>query len=564
MKTHASRHGALAMVLLLLTSACGREKAAPTVDGETPVSGGVAVVAEGADINSPILLLVNTELDGALAADVMNMSLLRWLWEDGELVYRTADQSPVAMARSFEYFGPDSTAIRFHMRSDLLWSDGKPITAEDVRFTYRLLKDPRLNSPVAGYAERIDSVVVENDSTLAFHFQDRYPEMLADASIPPVPEHVYGDTPAAELRTHPTIIDPSGGKLVVSGPWMISEWRKGQQVTLVPNPNFKPQPHLSRIVFRIIPDATTRLVELQTGGVDLVKNVPADKIDLLKADPNIRLEREQKRVYDYIAYNGSRFAPFADREIRRALTLAIDPQRLIRGLQLEEVAVPAGGPFSPIYKIYDPELMPPVKADTAEARRILASKGWTDSDGDGTLDRGGVPFRFTLLTSSGNPRRADVSLLIQQMWKQIGVDARLQQLELNTFTSERLLKHDFQAAVGTWSQGLTPDFLKQLYGTGEPFNATGYSNAKVDSLMAVAQHQATEPAAAPYWQKAAIQITEDQPNTWLYYFDGVDAVRNRLKGVRIDTFGTYQNTWEWWIPRSQQGRAASAQPDSAR
>jgi peptide/nickel transport system substrate-binding protein len=148
------------------------------------------------------------------------------------------------------------------------------------------------------------------------------------------------------------------------------------------------------------------------------------------------------------------------------------------------------------------------------------------------------------------------------MWRKIGVDVQLQQIEFNTFNSVRLLNHDFQAAIGTWIQGLTPDFLKQLYGTGEPYNITQYSNPKVDSLIDLAQHQSSEPAAAPYWQKAAVQITADQPYTWLYYFDVVDPVRNHLKGVRIDTFGAYQNTWEWWVPRSQQ-RGSRAAMDSA-
>jgi peptide/nickel transport system substrate-binding protein len=564
MKIHASRRGALAMVLLL-AAACGREEANRTAGGgETPESGGVAVIAEGADINTPILVVANTVLDGDLSADVMNMELVRGAWENGKLVYRTAGESPMAIARSYEYFGPDSAAIRFHMRSDVQWSDGQPLTAADVVFTYGLIRDPALASPLQDHTARLDSVVAENDSTVSFYFQRRYPEMLSHAGAPPMPKHVYQGVPAAQIRTHPTLLDPAGGKLVTSGPWMIGEWRKNQQVTLVPNPHFRPQPRLSQIAIRIIPDPTTRIVELQTGGVDVVKSVSSDKLASLRARKDIRLEREEKRSYDYVVYNGKGFAPFADPEIRRALTLAIDPDRLIKGLQLEDVAVPAGGPFPPIYSLYDPHIMPPVKPDTAEARRILASKGWTDSDGDGVLDKGGKPFRFTLLTNSGNQRRADASLLVQQAWKQIGVDAQLRQLEFNTFINARLLKHDFQAALSGWNAGLTPDFVINLYGTGQPYNLSEYSNPRVDSLFDLASRQPTDAAAAPLWQQAARLVIEDQPYTWLYFMDVVDPVRDRLKGVRIDTYGAYQNTWEWWIPRSQQTRATAARPDSAK
>jgi peptide/nickel transport system substrate-binding protein len=387
--------------------------------------------------------------------------------------------------------------------------------------------------------------------------------MLSHASIPPLPKHIYQGVAPAEIRNHPTLLDPSGGKLVTSGPWMIGEWRKGQQLTLVHNPHFRPQPHLDQIVFRIIPEPTTRIVELRTGAVDMIKNVSSDQLATLQAAEGIRLEREQKRSYDYIAYNGKQFAPFADRDIRHALTLAIDLNALIQALHLEDVAVAAGGPLPPIYGIYDPQRMPAVKPDTVEARRILASKGWVDSDGDGILDKGGEPFRFTLMTGAGNPRRADASVIVQQAWRRIGVDAQLQQLEFNTFINSRLLAHQFQAALGGWSAGLTPDFLATLYGTDQQFNINEYSNPRVDALFAQAGRQPTEAAAGALWARAAEIVAQDQPYSWLYYFDYVDPVRDRLKGVHIDTYGAYQNTWEWWIPRSQQRGAPAAARDSA-
>jgi peptide/nickel transport system substrate-binding protein len=557
------RDALLAAAILLLTASCGRESGPQDTGDGTPEDGGVAVIAEIADINQPIAFLANTQLDGDLGADVMNMSLLRGVWENGALGFQTAEETPVALARSFEYFGPDSAAVRFHMRSDAKWSDGVPITAADIVFTFGLIKNPAVASPLQGYAELMDSVVAENDSTISFHFKHRYPDMLSHASVPPLPRHIYQDASPADIRNHPTILDPSGGKLVTSGPWMIGEWRKGQQITLVHNPHFRPQPHLDRIVVRIIPEPTTRIVELQTGAVDMVRGVSSDQLPMLRAAEGIRIEREQKRVYDYIAYNGKQFPPFADRDIRHALTLAIDPNALIQALHLEDVAVAAGGPLPPIYGIYNPQQMPPVKLDTLEARRILTSKGWVDSDGDGILDKDGKPFQFTLLTGAGNPRRSDATVIVQQNWRKIGVDAQLQQLEANTFNRGRLFAHQFQAAAGTWSVGLTPDFLSILYGTGQEYNVNEYSNPRVDTLFAQAGRQPTEAAAGAFWAEAAGIIAHDQPYSWLYYFDTIDPVRDRLKGVHIDTFGAYQNTWEWWIPRSQQRGAPAAARDSA-
>src|SRR5687768_10524305 len=194
-----------ALTLFLLGSACGGDDPEPgTVGGDVgnPVPGGTAVIMEGADMTIPLSIVAQGTLDGSLGGDVMFMELLRGDW-DGGLVFRTADQSPMAMARRYEYFGPDSASIRFHMRSDLRWSDGQPITAEDVVFTYSLVGEPAIASPVQNYVEFLDGVEAENDSTVVFHFDRRYAEMLTHTALAILPQHVFVDTAPADFINHP-------------------------------------------------------------------------------------------------------------------------------------------------------------------------------------------------------------------------------------------------------------------------------------------------------------------------------------------------------------------------
>jgi peptide/nickel transport system substrate-binding protein len=465
MKT-AQRFAGLPVVMFLAAAAgCGeRGDPAPRVgDDGAAEQGGTVVIAEVADINHPMMLLAASAFDANLSGDLMNRELLRGVWRDGRLEYVTAEESPMALARRYEYLPPDSAAIRFHMRSDARWSDGTPVTARDVQFTYRWAADPALASPRLDYVQHLDSVSVQNDSVLTFHFRRRYADMLAHTTIAPIPMHVYADVDPAQLRNHPTITSPAG-TLPVSGPFMIGRHVRGQQIVLVRNPHFEPRANLDQIVFRIIPDATTRLLELQTGAVDWVTNVTFDQIPRLRQQaPNLNWEVEQKRAFDYVAYNPERFEAFADPDVRRALGLAIDVPAMIRALQMEEFAVPAGGPYPPILSdLYDESETPPLGHDPEEARRILASKGWADSDGDGVLERNGRPFRITLLTGAGNQRRADASQIIQQQWRRIGVDAQLRAVEFNTFMST-LFARDYEVALGGWVAGLTPD-LTQIWG----------------------------------------------------------------------------------------------------
>lgn len=550
----------LSLAGILSLAACGGDNdAGPGEQPEsaTPEPGGTAVVVEGADINSPLAVVAASVLDGNLASDVMNMELVRGQWRDGRLVFVTADESPMAIARRYEYVGPDSASLRFHMRSDLLWSDGEPITAEDVVFTYDLIRVPEMGSPLQAYVEHLDSVVAETDSTVVFHFARRYPEMLTHSAVALVPEHAFRGVNPADIRTHPRLLDPANGNLVVSGPWMIGTWQKGQRVELVRNPRFQPQPHLERLVFRIIPEAATRLVELQTGNVDMVYGVTFDQIPALRAQmPDVRFEREARRGYDYIAYNPQGHPAFADPEIRRALGLAIDVPRMIQALQMDEFAEPAGGPYAPVFSdLYDPRLTPPLGHDAERAREILASKGWSDGDGDGIVEKDGQPFRFTLVTNSGNQRRADAAQIAQQQWRQVGVDVQLRQLEFNTFM-QSLMGKEYEASLGGWSVGLSAD-LSPLWAPDSPFNITGYASPEASALLERALVQPTAAAAAPLWKEFASEVVSDQPYTWLYYYDIVDAVGPRLRGMHVDTYGSYQNTWEWWIPRSLQ-RGAQA------
>jgi peptide/nickel transport system substrate-binding protein len=341
---------------------------------------------------------------------------------------------------------------------------------------------------------------------------------------------------------------------------MIGSWERGQRIVLVRNPEFQPRAYLDQVVIRIIPDAVTRVVELRTGAVDFIEAITLDQVPSIRAQaPHVHLVKQEKRFYDYVGYNGSQFAPFADMEIRRALGLALVVPGFIAALLMEEFAVPAGGPYAPIFAdIYDPQGQAPLSRDTAAARRTLESKGWRDSNGDGILDRNGQPFSFTLAIAVGNQRRADVAQIAQQQWRQIGVDARIQLVEFNTL-SDNLRAGNFQAVLAGWSVALYPD-LTALWAPGSPFNFTRYDDPEVTGLINEALLKPTSEQAVPLWRQAATRIVQDQPYTWLYYLDAVGGMNNRVQGARIDTYGPLQNLWQWWIPADQRRAGESGAP----
>jgi peptide/nickel transport system substrate-binding protein len=523
-------------VMALAIGGCG-ERAAP-VD-----RGGQAIIAEGADLSKPHPLVSESNLDNQVNA-ILYRPMLGPSWEDGELLYLTADEHPMAMARSYEFFGPDSASLRYRMRSDVRWTDGTPVTAHDAAWTLETQGRPETASPRQDYNREIREIVVEDDSTLVIHFTRRYPEIFFHTAGTIAPRHVYEGTDPTQLRSHPHLTNPAGN-LVTNGPFVLAGWSRGQQVVLERNPDFEPQALLDRIVFRIIPEETTRMVEIQTGRIDMT-NVPFHFIADIREAGNLRIETQQNRSYEYIAYNPGAHDFFADREIRRALSLGVDVTALIEGLQMEEFAVPAGGPYPPVFKnLYDAEGQPVLPYDTLEARRLLASKGWQPGT-DGILTKDGVRFAFTLLTNGENRRRVDVAQIIERQWRRIGVEARLQTLEFNT-VNERAVDRNYEAMIGGWGVGLSAD-LNQMWGDPDlPFNFVGYDNPEVQRLFSEATQQPTEEAAAPLWRQAASLIAADLPYTWLYYYDTPYAINNRLQGTLVNTLGQYQRSWEWYI-----------------
>ncbi|MBW3572703.1 MAG: hypothetical protein KY467_16530, partial [Gemmatimonadetes bacterium] len=550
------------LALLTLAGACGDrggdERTPRGVRGqEAPRQGGTAVVAEISDVQAPFPLFVQGGLDSDMM-DIMYMGLTRGAWQDGRLVYLLSDQSPMALAWHWEYVGPDSASIRYRMRSALAWSDGQPITAHDVVFTYGLYANAAVASPRQQNVAQIDSVVAENDSTVLFHFKRRYPEMVFDSGLWIIPRHVYGEVPAASLSTHPSISRPQN--LVVSGAFMIGQHQPGQQITLVPNPRFPARPRLDRLIIRVIPETTTRVVELRNGTVDFARGVTFDMVPALRQQaPQVKFDAETGRFWEYLGYN-TRRPMFADPGVRRALGLAIDVEGIIRQLRMEEFVTRAGGPYPPILKDFQDPRVKALPYDTAQARRLLDQAGWRDTDGDGIREKDGRPFRFTLLTNTGNQRRADVSQIVQRMWREVGVDVRLRQLEFGTVQERQFKDHDFDVVLGSWGVELTGS-LAALFAEDAQLNFVGYRDPQVTELIRRAEAQPTAAQAAPLWRAAAERIVQAQPYTWLYYYGPITARSPRLRGVKVDPYGAYQNTWEWWVTG---GPAAGAGSDTAK
>lgn len=506
---------------------------------------GPVVVASGTDFGILLPVAETSALDGEINSQLY-LSLNQARWEDGRLDYFAG---PLSLSERWE-FGPDSTTLTYYLRPSAVWSDGEPVGAEDVVFTFELVRRPEIASPHAEVWEHIDSVRAGGEHEVTFYFERRYPGMLFDTGLAIVPAHIFAEAADdnATLTSHPTLADPDGN-LIVSGPFRVAEWQRGDRLVLERNPSSSTvTASLDTVIFRIITEETTRFVELENEKIDVLTRVPLARAGDLLEDDRFRIETIADRFHDYIAWNGVSFPPFADPAVREALSLAIDRNAILAGLGIAGHARPAAGPYPPVFEtLADPTLEPdPYRPDSA--RTILAAAGWEDVDGDGELERNDAPLSFTLLTQAGNERRTSAAEIIQAGYAEVGIDMEIQALEFDPLLARVFQDKDFDAVLMGWQVGLQPDYLVGHFWPPEhPFNITGYGNSALDSLMIRAQAAETAAEAAPHWRAAARLIAADRPYAFLWFFDDPVVVSQRLENTRIDTYGLFQNLYAWRI-----------------
>ncbi len=514
-----------------------------------------------------------TAADGAII-DALNMGLL-----DGDFDCELKYEPELATSYSFS---EDQTVLTMTLRDDITWADGTPVTAEDVKFAFDLVADPQVASPRLSSIERMvegKRPLVIDAHTLEFHFTQAYDRttMLSHASsIYPLPKHLLEDADRATLRGNALARKPVG-----DGPWRLDVWKPDESIVLVPNEHFTgdlaDRPRLKRMIFKIIPEYATRLLELEKGSVDWMEGIQIADADRIAAEhPEIALHRRGWRFMDYVAWNPfvpedykakaaaagdgevdwsevERHPLFGDPAVRVALAKAVDIQKLIDDLLTSEVTGEVYGKqavstVTPTLCQAYADTITPYPYDPAAAAAELAALGWTDSDGDGTLDKDGVDFRFTLMTNSGNARRAKASVIIQANLKAIGVDAQLETVESNTFF-DRLRKKDYEAALAGWSAALFVD-MSTMWHSGDQyeFNFVSYDNPEVDALIEQALNEPDSARNSALWRQVQERIYRDQPYLFLFWRDDIVGVSERFRDVKVDILGGFRDTETWWVP----------------
>ncbi len=549
----------MALLILALLAACS---GSPEPTSKAP--GQTIVVAAMMDFGTLVPVVANSALDMDLI-DNLQRPLLERSFDCGVTF------SP-GLASSWE-FSEDGQQLTLHLRSDVTWSDGTPFTAADVVMTHSLIADPIVASPRLDYVARMDGPPTAIDAhTVRFAFTEAYDQtaMLAHATwIAPVPAHAFGDADRSTLRGHALGRDP-----LVTGPWRLDTWRQGQALVIQRDVSKQAGARpIERVVFRPIPEYTTRLIELENGSVDVLDQIDVNDVPRLKQAGAHTLHRRGWRSLEYLVWNRLDPADYkakkaalqpgqvldwdtvaphpvlGDLAVRQALSTALDIDSLMKDL--------LGTTTGDLYgrravSTISPELcgshaqdIVPWPYDPDRARTELAAAGWIDADGDGIRDKNGVPMHITLGTNAGNPRRAMAGVRMQAMLAEVGVKVELQRTEAHTFWAGLRAKQ-FDAAISGRSAMLWPQ-LTPIWHSGDQYlwNYASYSDAETDRLMEAALRETDPTKASVLWKQAQARIHAEQPWVFLWWRDDVVAVNKRIDDADVGPLSAWAHIDRW-------------------
>ncbi len=527
----------VALAATLLTGALGLACGAPAERG-----GEVGSRAE-----RPLVLGYASELqtlNPLVSTDQNANDLIYSLVFTPIVAYDSAFRVRPSLASSWELTGE---GVTFDLRDDLRWHDGEPVTAEDVKFTFDLAKNPEVASPLAAaYLANVASAEVLGSHRIHFTFTAPHAGPLEDFFWPPVPKHLLDGVPPAEIARHPFGRSPIG-----SGPYRFVRWDVGQALEFEGVEEFPAalggSPRIRRVVYRIVPERTTRLAELLRGEIHVDGPLAPQDADRVRQAAGVELRSFPWRQFTYVGWN-TRREPFRDRETRRALAMAIDRPGLLDAI-LRGQGRPASSVIPPWHP-YDPGLAP-IPYDPAAAAATLERLGWRDSDGDGVRDRDGTPLRFELLTRQGNPVLDELVQVIQAQLARVGVAVEPRLLEWQTVLGLHRAR-DFDAVLTNWvldnfRVDPRPLFHSSQVAVEGSANRSSYANPVADSLMDLGARTTDDARAAAIWRRFAEIVAEDQPITLLFWNDELAGVSSALSSVRMDARGELVTlpAWKW-------------------
>ena len=553
----------LSVVLLISAAGCGKSgaqtnKAVTILIGEDPPSFNAAVGDTGYDA-----LVMHMVMLGLTGID-----------PDGKIYPELAVELPtVENGGAVIDENAGTMDVTWKIRADAKWADGKPVTSDDVIFTYNSIIDPNNGSWILGidYVDGIDKI---DDKSFVIHFNTIYPGYLT----------LFGGEQVVIWPKH--YCDASQGfvawdcarKPLSDGPYQLDEWVTGDHLTFSRNPQYfeKGKPSIQNIIVRVVPDVTVRETMMRQGDADVLMWATEQAANDLKDQSNVAISissnsRWVMRLFINLAAKGSTDPVanpnpfFADVRVRQAVRAAVDVDTIIK-------TVWHGYP-QPIWtEFFRPPYtcdIPRPKYDPEAAKALLEQAGWTDQNGDGVREctdckyaAKGTPMSMELITYSEYGEPLDLTQeLIGEMLGKVGIHVELTKVQGSVLWADYASggieqRGDFN--IDLWDDGYSgadpTEFLQQSYSSAAAVPDQGYNfgrwiNPQFDELLNQVYTLDEAQRKTTFCEMAKI-LDDELPQILLFSTLNADAYSSRLSGIKsnINSVVTW-NIADWTITR---------------
>ncbi|MGG4493602.1 ABC transporter substrate-binding protein [Brevibacillus reuszeri] len=510
----------LLLILTMLTAACSSTPASQS-QGETkpaenkPADSSQAKSATPADTLFVGITADQGTLDPAVTFDnsawkITYPTYQRLVEYDGA----TTEVKP-GLAKDWKV-SEDGLNWTFTLAEGNTFADGTPVNAEAVKFTFdRTLKIKK--GPADVYSV-IKEVKVDSPTSVTFVLSQNFPPFLSTLAAnyggivnPKVMEKEQNGDLGQNFLANNTM---------GSGPYQLTEWRKGEYIKLTPNPNSSVKPALQNIFFKIIPDSTAQRLQLEQGEIDIAEGIPNEQLKAIKDQPNLEVLQQPSLFVDYIYVNSTKGNPaLQNPKVRQALSYAIDYDALTESVQ-EGFATQMRGPIPKGLWGHD-ESAHQYKRDVEKAKALLAEAGATN-------------LSIDLLYSDNKAWWETEALTLQAFFSDIGVKLNLKKIAYAT-SREMIDKGEFDLAMGVWSPDFGDPYMFMNYwfdsnNFGLAGNRAFYKNDKVDELVRKAASINDKAEREKIYQEAQKIVIDEAPYLYLYQKDFLLPVSKSVKG----------------------------------
>jgi peptide/nickel transport system substrate-binding protein len=449
----------------------------------------------------------------------------------------------------------DHLMDKFVLRDDLTWSDGKPITAHDIEFSFQVVMTEAV--PVLSVRTGTDQnkwVQAYDDHTLVVFHKEALATNDVNMTFPIIPKHVYekslAEDPTMARSEHHTRLED---KPVVGGEYELVARVRTQEFVVRRRESYymhngkqvRPKPYFREVRVKTIEDFNTALLALKAGQIDQME-LRAEQWKAQSEGDDFYQRNTKVSAVEWTEFHidwNCKSPFFSDHRVRQAMSYAYDYDEFLNKIAYG-MYQPCQGMNHPTSWAFPKNGPQPYKQDLDKAEDLLDQAGWTDHDGDGVRDKEvngrSMKFEFTLLTQQTETGIQTATVMKECLGK-IGVICNVKPTEF-TVLMDSQQHHKFEAAIGGWGSSPDPDAHSNIFRTGENRNYGNYSNKRVDELFEKGRHEFDPEKRAAIYGEIHNIAWEEQPYTWLYYRNAFYAFNKNVRGYNFCPTGPFLYT----------------------